>query len=58
MLFFKQLRVGGIWAAPVREDFEFRTTDELYRRDLREVNPKDYDLILIRFPYPVVDGFF
>ncbi len=56
--FFKDMKADGIWAAPVLADFKYRTTDELYRRGLKEVDPKEYDLILIRFPYPVVDGFF
>lgn len=57
-VFFEKMKADTIWAAPIQDDFKFRRTDELYRRGLRQVEPNSYDLILIRFPYPVVDGFF
>lgn len=56
--FFRDKSTSRVWAAPVMPDFEFQDSDALYLRDRREVEVDDYDLILIRFPFPVVDGFF
>ena len=56
--FFRDMATSRLWAAPVLEDFRFSESDELFIRDRREVEIDDYDMVLIRFPFPVVDGFF
>lgn len=55
---FKSMEGTEVMAAPVLEDFYYSESDALFKRDWRRVELNDYDLILVRFPYPVAPGLF
>ena len=55
--FFSNMSSTKVMAAPIGSDFKYRDDDVLFKRDWKEVEIDDFDLILCRFPFPIKPGF-
>lgn len=56
--FFNHQTSAEVWVSEVTKDFSFEKGEAQYKLNWMVKSVDDYDMIFIRFPYPVSDGFF
>lgn len=55
--FFRELQGTQVWATRIKPDFAFSAQAEGFHSEKRQVDLQDYDVLLLRLPYPIPEGF-
>ncbi len=55
--FFQQLIPGTPFGTRITADFQYSPDGHAFRQNLRKIHLDDYDVLLLRLPHPIQDGF-
>ncbi len=55
--FFVHEKFSAIYVSRVTDQFRYDESGQSYQQEITKVNPEDYDMIILRLPRPVTDGF-
>lgn len=56
-MFFVKMQSNALFGSRVTPEFKHTNDGLYYSLDLKKLNPKDYDLVLMRLPRPISDAF-
>ena len=56
-LFFHGMQRHALIGCLIGTDFKFTETGEHFKQSIKKLNPKDFDLVLMRLPRPISDDF-